>query len=119
LLPQVWPGPVTLVLPAGKAVPRALIASDGSWAVRVPDNPWCRALASAVGGVLPSSSANLPGSPPCRNAGEVEEELSRWVALVVEGGAVPADTPASALADAREWPPELLRGSHPVLDSLA
>ncbi len=96
-----WPGPVTLILRASETLPEGCRQDDGSWAVRVPRAAWCRALAAALGGVIPSSSANLPGSPPARGAAEAAEGLGFAVSLVVDGGVVPADAPASALVDLR------------------
>jgi L-threonylcarbamoyladenylate synthase len=115
LAEQCWPGPVTLVLPAGERVPRGVRAPDGSWAVRVPNHRWCRALSAGLGAPLPSTSANLPGARPARSAGEVLEQLGAWCELVVDGGEVPAPARASALVDARSWPPRLLRGDLPAL----
>ncbi len=105
-----WPGPVTLVLPAGPKAPAGARAPDGSWAVRVPDEPWCRELAARVGGALPSTSANRPGGSAARTVGEVQARLGDTVDLVVDGGPVPQAQPASALVDCRGGGPVLLRG---------
>jgi L-threonylcarbamoyladenylate synthase len=112
---ECWPGPVTLVLPAGGRLPEGLRADDGSWAVRVPADPWCRDLARQMGVPLPSTSANRPGAAPARSAAEVVEQLGAELDLVVDGGEVPAGAPPSALVDVRGGQPRLLRGECPGL----
>jgi L-threonylcarbamoyladenylate synthase len=114
---ECWPGPVTLVLPAGERLPGGLRSRDGSWAVRVPDHEWCRALAADMATPLPSTSANLSGRLPARNAGEVMAQLGGDCDLVLDGGEVPAQVGASALLDVRAWPPRLLRGDLPGLEA--
>ncbi|MBI5835881.1 MAG: L-threonylcarbamoyladenylate synthase [Candidatus Eisenbacteria bacterium] len=118
LVTQCWPGPVTLVLAAGESLAPGLRSPDGSWAVRVPDQPWCRCLVSRLGAPLPSTSANLPGRPPVRAATDLAADLGDDLDLAVDGGGVPAETPASALVDARAWPPRLLRGGGPELAAM-
>ena len=62
LMGRVWPGPVTLILPAGPGIPAEVAASDSSWAVRVPDSSWCLELLAGRFSWLPSTSG-FPVSP--------------------------------------------------------
>ena len=67
LIERYWPGPLTLVLPARSHLPVALTAGGETVGVRVPAQPFLRALARRVG-PLASSSANRSGAlhpPPC------------------------------------------------------
>ena len=66
-----WPGPVTWVLPARAETPRWLTGRFNSLAVRVSDHPDVVQLCSQFGKPLVSTSANLSGLPPCRDADEV------------------------------------------------
>lgn len=66
-----WPGPVTWVMPANEKTPRWLTGRFSSLAVRVSDHPDVARLCNALGKPLVSTSANLSGLPPCRNAAEV------------------------------------------------
>jgi len=59
-----WPGPLTLVLAARPDAPNALRASDGTIALRCPGSEFLRAVVAATGGLVLSTSANEPGSPP-------------------------------------------------------
>ncbi len=61
-----WPGPVTLVASAHRRVPRWLVGEEGSIALRVSDHPVPRALCSAFGGALVSTSANRSSQAPLR-----------------------------------------------------
>ena len=78
-----WPGPLTIVLRAGDAVPRELLAPDGTVALRCPGSAFLRAAVSAAGGIVASTSANLEGEPPAVTAaGPVAEQAD----LVVDSG---------------------------------
>ncbi|MBB5233169.1 L-threonylcarbamoyladenylate synthase [Deinococcus budaensis] len=59
-LADLWPGPLTLVLPAGAACPPAL--APGGWVgLRVPDHAVALALLRASGGLLSTTSLNPAG----------------------------------------------------------
>ena len=53
-----WPGPLTLVLPKGRAVPDVVTAGGPTVAVRCPDHAVARALIRAAGVPLAAPSAN-------------------------------------------------------------
>ena len=66
-----WPGPYTWLLPANTATPRWLTGRHDTLAVRVTAHPIAAALCTAFGGAIVSTSANLAGRPPARNALQV------------------------------------------------
>lgn len=70
-----WPGPVTYVVPASPHTPRWLTGRFDSLAIRVSDHPDVQALCRGFGKPLVSTSANLSGEPPCRNADEVMKQF--------------------------------------------
>lgn len=70
-----WPGPVTWVLPALPQTPRWLTGRFDTLAVRVSDHPLVQQLCRQYGKPLVSTSANLSGQPPCRNAEEVQQQF--------------------------------------------
>jgi L-threonylcarbamoyladenylate synthase len=90
-----WPGPLTLVLPAGPAVPHALLGPEGTVALRCPGSDFLRAVVLAAGGLVVSTSANEPGAPPPASA-PTAESLPEGVALVVDAG--PLSGAASTVA---------------------
>lgn len=63
--------PTTWVVPAKAETPRFLTGKFDSIAIRLCDHPAVRALCELTGFALTSTSANLSGEPPCRNADEV------------------------------------------------
>ena len=76
LMERYWPGPLTLVLPAQAHLPSALTAGKETVGVRLPAQPFLRALARRVG-PLASSSANRSGAPPCATAAAVPGPAGR------------------------------------------
>ncbi|MEX0607739.1 MAG: Sua5/YciO/YrdC/YwlC family protein, partial [Halofilum sp. (in: g-proteobacteria)] len=80
-----WPGPVTWLLPAATAVPRLLKGDHDTLAVRVTAHPTAAALCRAWGGPLVSTSANLAGGEPARNANAVRALFGDALDVVIEG----------------------------------
>ena len=81
------PGRYTFILPATKEVPRRLLhPKKKTVGVRIPDHPICRALLSAMGEPLLTSSLLLPGDEePIAFGWEVKERLDHAVDVVVDG----------------------------------
>ena len=78
-----WPGALTLVLPALPRVPGALVASDGTVALRCPGSDFLRSVVADAGGLVVSTSANAPGEGPAVTAtGAIAEQAD----LVVDAG---------------------------------
>ncbi len=93
-LAPLWPGPLTLVLPAGAACPPAL--APGGWVgVRVPDHPVALALLRACGGTLATTSLNPAGRPAARTLAEAR--AYGLAPLLLSGGGVPARGEASTV----------------------
>ncbi len=110
---QFWPGPLTLALPAAPgAFPDAVLSPGGSVAVRVSPHPAVRAMRGALPRPITSTSANVPGGTPARDADEVVAVVRALGAaermLVVDGGRLPPSSP-STLVDCSREPPRVLR----------
>jgi tRNA threonylcarbamoyl adenosine modification protein (Sua5/YciO/YrdC/YwlC family) len=99
---QWWPGPLTLVLPRRIGVPLYLGEPEDTIGLRVPDHDLVQAVARAVGPIA-ATSANRHGEPTATTAQEAVDALGPGVALVVDGGPLPAT--ASTVIDAltRDW----------------
>ncbi len=80
-----WPGPLTLVLPKGPAVP-AEISRTSTVAVRVPAHPLAQSLIAAAGAPLAVTSANRSGEPPTTDPAVVRRTLGGRIAAVLDGG---------------------------------
>lgn len=103
-----WPGPLTLVLPAADALPRAATAGLPSVAVRVPDHPVARALLRAAGVPVAAPSANRSGRPSPTTADHVVDDLGGAIDVVVDGGPCRVGV-ESTVVDARGDVPVVLR----------
>ncbi len=112
-----WPGPLTLVVPRGRAVPDAVSAGLDSVAVRAPAHPVARALIAAAGVPIAAPSANRFGHTSPTTAGHVMADLAGRVDLVLDGG--PADIGVeSTVVDCLVDPPAVLRPGGVTLEAL-
>jgi len=102
-----WPGPLTVVLPAGPAVTREALAGGNTVGIRVPDHAVAIALARACGFPITATSANRSGMPAATTAQAVLDALPA-VDAVVDGGAARGGPP-STLVDASMQQVALLR----------
>lgn len=86
-----WPGPVTLVVPAAEWVPSIVRAGGPTVAVRVPDHPIAQSLIRAVGEPIVGPSANRSGHVSPTTAEHVRQDLAHAIGegsvLVLDGGA--------------------------------
>ncbi|QIA26220.1 threonylcarbamoyl-AMP synthase [Thermaerobacter sp. PB12/4term] len=116
LAERFWPGPLTLVLPAGPAVPAAVRAGLPTVAVRCPAHPVARALIAAAGTPVAAPSANRSGRPSPTRAEDVWADLGPHLDMLLDAGPVPVGVESTVL-DVTAWPPRLLRpGGVPAED---
>lgn len=105
-----WPGPLTLVVQAGDAVPVPFRSEAGTIGLRMPDNETALALVRAVGCPLATTSANISG---CRAPGafdEVDPDLASRVSTVVPDEADDDKSGvASTVVDCTGAAPRILR----------
>ena len=87
-----WPGALTLILRA--ALPLDLGDRPDTIAVRVPAHEGARALLRATG-LLAVSSANVSGLPPATTVVGAQAMLGDSVAVYLDDGPTPGDTPST------------------------
>ena len=80
-----WPGPVTWLWPAKSGVSTWLRGEHATIAIRVTDHPLAAELCRAFGGALVSTSANVSGNQPARNAEQVWAQFKDQLDFVLEG----------------------------------
>jgi L-threonylcarbamoyladenylate synthase len=104
-----WPGGLTIVVPQRPDVrwPAALTGGSATIGLRVPDHDAPRALARAVG-PLPTTSANVSGSPEASDAAGIVAQLGAGIDLVLDGGPAHGG-PASTIVDCTGARPVILR----------
>ena len=108
-----WPGPFTLILPAASSIPDLVTACSGTLGVRVPDCEELRAMLTAVGRPLVSTSCNRQGDPPVTQVDQAVAAFAREVdgfwAPPQKADLAAAPGRPSALVDLVSWPPRVLR----------
>jgi L-threonylcarbamoyladenylate synthase len=106
-----WPGPLTLVLPRGPAIPDIVTAGGPTVAVRMPAHPVARALIRAAGVPLAAPSANRSGELSPTFAEHVARGLAGRIEMILDGGPTQVGIESTVL-DLSTSPPRLLRPGH-------
>jgi len=87
---------------------RLVTGGRSTVAVRLPAHRIPRELASRLGGVLATTSANRSGDPSPVTAAQVLQQLGGQIPLILDGGKSRAEQ-ASTIVDLTVEPPALLR----------
>jgi L-threonylcarbamoyladenylate synthase len=86
LAARLWPGGLTLVLPARAGLPPALTAGTGTIGVRVSAHATARELVRRLGAPVTAPSANPPGAPPAVTVEAARAYFGAAVGAYVDGG---------------------------------
>jgi len=113
LVAAFWPGPLTLALVARPgSFPAEVTAPDGTVAIRCSSHPAAAAIVCALDAPLTSTSANLPGAPPARDAiaaaaaaAQLGLRMQPWI---LDGGVL-EPSPSSTLVRVTEDGVSILR----------
>jgi L-threonylcarbamoyladenylate synthase len=108
LAARFWPGPLTLVLPRGPAIPAAVTAGLATVGVRLPAHPVARALIRAAGVPVAAPSANRFGHTSPTTAQHVFTDLGDRIPWIIDGGPCPVGV-ESTILDVTQTPPRVLR----------
>ncbi len=100
LVAAFWPGALTIILRAQPSLRWDLGDTNGSVAVRMPNNPIALELLAETG-PLAVSSANLTGQPAAQTAADAESMLADAVAVYLDAGEQDSSGTASTIVDAR------------------
>lgn len=92
-----WPGPFTWVFPASERCLPGVTGDENTVAVRISAHPIAAGLAKAFGGAIVSTSANLSGEPPAKDAQSCQH--LDGIAGVVDG-ALGTDAQPTTVQDA-------------------
>lgn len=108
VLEDVWPGPLTVVVPLES--PIAASRGTSTLAVRVPALPWLRSLLEQTG-PLASTSANRSGEPAVTTPAELSHDLHASLDAVYDAGRLEAK--ASTIVALTGDEPRLIREGDP------
>ncbi|MFG1698643.1 L-threonylcarbamoyladenylate synthase [Nonomuraea sp. NPDC049309] len=113
LIDAFWPGPLTLICKANRALSWDLGDTKGTVAVRMPLHPVALDLLKETG-PMAVSSANRSGSPAATTVDEAEEQLGDAIEVYLDGGKSTDNTPSTILDLTTAVPRLLRRGAIPV-----
>ncbi|MCF6474372.1 threonylcarbamoyl-AMP synthase [Nonomuraea sp. MG754425] len=113
LIDAFWPGPLTLVCKANRALSWDLGDTKGTVAVRMPLHPVALDLLKETG-PMAVSSANRSGAAAATTAEEAEKQLGESVEVYLDGGKTTDNTPSTILDLTTAVPRLLRRGAIPV-----
>lgn len=105
---EFWPGPLTLVLRAGRSMSEHIIGKEGKVGVRVSSNVWASRLTGLCGFPLTATSANLSGAVSSTTPEEALSQLGGKVGLILDNGRL-SGTKGSTVLDASVFPPAVIR----------
>ncbi|MDO8948155.1 MAG: L-threonylcarbamoyladenylate synthase [Desulfocapsaceae bacterium] len=89
LMEVFWPGPLTLVFPAGSHLSSLLTGESAGIGVRISPHPVARIFGQMWGGPMTATSANLSGMVAACTADEVRCSFGAGVDCILDGGQTP------------------------------
>lgn len=76
--------PITIIYDEAKNLPENLVAEDGSIAIRVTNDEFCKNLLGLFRKPIVSTSANVSGAPSAKTFKEISEEIKNGVDYIVQ-----------------------------------
>ena len=104
LMDAFWPGPLTIILPKGEAVPYEVTANLETVAVRMPSHPVAAALLRSCNLPIAAPSANRSGKPSPTKARHVYEDMDGRIPLILDGGESEVGLESTVISLAGEKP---------------
>jgi L-threonylcarbamoyladenylate synthase len=103
--------PLTIIYPAARNFAKSVTASDGSVAIRIVNDPFCRDLCKALNKPLVSTSANISGSNYPMTFKNIEESIIKNADYVIEYGrdTIRQMKPSTIIRLKNNWEYEIIR----------
>ena len=108
LASEFWPGALTIILNKKENVPDIMVSNGETVGVRIPDLKLAQDIIESVGGILPTTSANISGEKTPRSFEELSEKFKERVEVIVDGGKSPLGI-ESTILDLTKTLPKILR----------
>lgn len=112
-----WPGPLTIILKRGSAVPDVVTAGLDTVGMRCPDHGVCREIIVATDVPVAAPSGNTSGRPSPTTAAHMLEDMDGKIDGIVDGGPCMVGV-ESTILDLTVTPPRLLRPGGVTLEAL-
>ena len=107
MMENLWPGPLSIILPAKGSVPSVVRGGLPTVAVRMPAHPYALKLIEYAGTPIAAPSANLSGRPSPTSAQHVFEDFGDKL-FIIDGGPVAVGV-ESTVVDATDVPLKIYR----------
>jgi L-threonylcarbamoyladenylate synthase len=114
LAENLWPGPLTLILPKRKTVPDLATSGLPTAAIRFPNHPAAQKLIALSGGAVAAPSANPFGYLSPTRAEHVRDQLGEKVDIILDGGPTKVGVESTVLDISGERPRLFRPGGLPV-----
>lgn len=105
---EFWPGALTIILNKKENVPGIMVSNGETVGVRIPALKLAQDIIESVGGILPTTSANISGEKTPRSFEELSEKFKERVEVIVDGGKSPLGI-ESTILDLTKTLPKILR----------
>ncbi len=99
-----WPGPLTIIMKKGAAIPDEVSAGLSTVAIRLPSHPDARRLIAESGLPLAAPSANTSGKPSPTTAQHVINDMDGRIEAVIDGGACDVGVESTVITVATDVP---------------
>ncbi len=117
LAEKFWPGPLTIIMPKGKAIPDEVSAGLDTVAIRFPQHPVAQAVITAAECPLAAPSANTSGAPSPTTSTHVLHDMNGKIPIILDGGMCEVGVESTVITVAAETP-MLLRPGGITLEQL-
>lgn len=84
LMNKYWPGALTVILKKKDIVPNEMVSYGDTVGIRVPSLRIARDIIEKVGGIMPTTSANISGEKTPKTYFELSEKIKERADIVVE-----------------------------------
>lgn len=84
LIELYWPGALTIILNKKSIVPKEMVALGETIGIRIPNLKITREIIEKVGGIMPTTSANISGEKTPKNYYELSERIKEKSDIIVE-----------------------------------
>jgi len=111
LAKEFWPGALTLILKKRNSVPDIMVSGGETVGVRIPALKLAQDIIEGVGGILPTTSANISGESTPRSYKELNEKFKNRVDIIVDGGSAPLGVESTILDLSKDVPKILREGA--------
>ncbi|MGL5123019.1 MAG: L-threonylcarbamoyladenylate synthase [Fusobacteriaceae bacterium] len=97
LIKTFWPGGLTIILRKKDFIPGIMVSNGNTVGIRMPNHTLALKIIESIGGILPTTSANISGEKTPKTYDEISEKIKNKVDLVIDGGECPIGIESSIL----------------------